>query len=248
MKNYIAKKIFSKLNNKLFKIIINILAGINLNKMSAKCKTLEDLLNLSISYKYAMFKGIPYSIQLNTSQNKHELYEFGKIIAKYKPKTVLEIGTYWGGTLFLFSRFSSHDAKIISVDLPQGKFGGGYSRLRAPFYKLFAKYKQKIILLRRDSHLISTYLKIKRKLKNNEIDLLFIDGDHTYKGVKKDFEMYSPLVKNNGIIAFHDIVVHSSETMCDVNKFWNEIKGNYDYKEIVEDWNQKNYGIGVIKI
>jgi predicted O-methyltransferase YrrM len=43
-------------------------------------------------------------------------------------------------------------------------------------------------------------------LKGSEGDFLFIDGDHTYQGVKQDFQMYSPLVKKGGIVAFHDIV------------------------------------------
>jgi hypothetical protein len=34
--------------------------------------------------------------------------------------------------------------------------------------------------------------------------LLFIDGDHRYEGVRRDFEMYSPLVGAGGLIAFHD--------------------------------------------
>ena len=58
--------------------------------------------------------------------------------------------------------------------------------------------------------------------------------------------MYGPLVKNGGIIAFHDIVVHPPETECNVNKFWNEIKHNFEYKEIVENWDQKMCGIGIV--
>ena len=36
------------------------------------------------------------------------------------------------------------------------------------------------------------------------IDLLFIDGDHSYKGVKTDWELFAPLVKKFGIVVFHD--------------------------------------------
>jgi len=50
-------------------------------------------------------------------------------------------------------------------------------------------------------------------LNGEPLDFLFIDGDHTYEGVKRDFEMYSPLVRNGGIIAFHDIVKHPPETV-----------------------------------
>jgi predicted O-methyltransferase YrrM len=38
------------------------------------------------------------------------------------------------------------------------------------------------------------------------LDFLFIDGDHTYEGVKQDFEMYTPLVRKGGLVAMHDIV------------------------------------------
>ena len=108
--------------------------------------------------------------------------------------------------------------------------------------------KQKIIYLERNSHETSTLLELKKKLKNKQIDLLFIDGDHTYEGVKKDFEMYSPLVKKNGIIGFHDIVMTRLHSDVEVNKFWNEIKENYKYKELVEDWNQGWGGIGLLNM
>ncbi|MFX1395124.1 MAG: hypothetical protein ACFFAH_16350, partial [Promethearchaeota archaeon] len=59
-----------------------------------------------------------------------------------------------------------------------------------------------------------------------------------------------PLVKKNGIIAFHDIVKCSPEFApnVEVHKFWNEIKEKYDYCELVEDWDQEWGGIGIIKI
>jgi len=88
--------------------------------------------------------------------------------------------------------------------------------------------------------------KIEAILRDNKVDFLFIDGDHSYEGVKKDFEMYSPLVKKGGIIAFHDIVPHPPETRCEVNKFYNEIKYDYRHIEIVRDWAQKWAGIGVL--
>lgn len=41
-------------------------------------------------------------------------------------------------------------------------------------------------------------------LQDIKIDLLFIDGDHTYEGVKKDFDLYSNLLSDHGIIMIHD--------------------------------------------
>lgn len=59
--------------------------------------------------------------------------------------------------------------------------------------------------------------------------------------------MYSPLVKK-GIIAFHDIVPGPLEYVGGVPKFWQEIKMQFSYKEIVKDWRQGGYGIGVLYV
>jgi len=179
-----------------------------------------------------------------------EISELLKIVDETKPKVILEIGTANGGTLFLFSRVASKDATIISIDLPGGKFGGGYPKWREFLYKSFALPGQKMHLLRADSHKKETLEQVKAILNCGEVDFLFIDGDHTYEGVKRDFEMYSPLVKQGGIIAFHDIVPGPNEAVGGVPQFWEEIRDRdrYNGKEIVEDWDQGGYGIGLLSL
>ncbi len=165
-----------------------------------------------------------------------------------RPRVVLEIGTAGGGTLFLFTRVADTEAKIISIDLPGGPFGGGYPKWKTSLYKSFARRGQRIYLLRRDSHDPRTLEGVKKILGGEKVDFLFIDGDHTYEGVKKDFEMYSPLVRRGGIIAFHDIVPGLPENVGSVPEFWNQIKAKHKHLEIVEDCNQGGFGIGVLYI
>jgi predicted O-methyltransferase YrrM len=186
----------------------------------------------------------PFSIM--PAQVREEILELLKVLIQYKPRNILEIGTSRGGTLFLFSRIASPDAIIISIDLPGGPFGGGYPVWKIPIYRSFVLPSQKLSLIRGDSHDLRTLKIVKEILEGRKLDILFIDGDHTYEGVKKDFEMYSPLVREGEIIAFHDIVPHPPETRCEVDKFWNEIKYNYRYIEIVRNWAQKWAGIGVL--
>lgn len=43
------------------------------------------------------------------------------------------------------------------------------------------------------------------KMKQQRVDLLFIDGDRSYEGVKQNWEQYSALVRPRGMVVFHDI-------------------------------------------
>ena len=54
---------------------------------------------------------------------------------------------------------------------------------------------------------------------DKEIDVLLIDGDHTYQGVKSDYEKYAPFVRKGGLILIHDAHNHRP-----VRKFWKELK------------------------
>jgi cephalosporin hydroxylase len=200
--------------------------------------SLDELVNFTFTFCFGLIKPL---------QIHYELFELLKILDEKKPKYILEIGTAYGGTLFLFTRVTSDNAVIISIDLPSGSFGGGYSKARIPLYIEFALNNQQIHLIRKDSHKEETLEEIKDILNGNELDFLFIDGDHTYEGVKRDFKLYSPMVKRNGTIALHDIV-GSNIKGCEVSKFWEEIKSKHDNIEIAEDWKQNWAGIGVIKM
>jgi predicted O-methyltransferase YrrM len=180
------------------------------------------------------------------AQVRSEAVALGKILETHCPSRSLEIGTNYGGTLLLLCNLSSPSAQIISVDLPSGRFGGGYPRRKIPLFRRFTKPGQRLHLIRADSHLQETKERVLRILGEQRLDYLFLDGDHTYEGVRRDFEMYAPLVRSGGIIALHDIAVHNREIDCDVNKFWNEVRHRYRHQEIVENPQQGWAGLGIL--
>lgn len=155
------------------------------------------------------------------SQDKWELEQLLIEVDKIKPQNILEIGVHMGhGMRHLKEAFSP--TVLIGLE-------------RDTCYE----YPELTVLKGVDSHSEETLETVKKMCPS--FDFIFIDGDHSYEGAKKDFEMYAPLVRKDGIIAFHDARVTDNET-CDVYKFWNEIKRKYVHREI---FNPKKEGTGV---
>jgi predicted O-methyltransferase YrrM len=220
------------------------IAARKLRKFSKLCPDTENLVDLVFNFNFKQNLGKTWDLNIKPLQVKTEILNLCHIIKKANPEVIVEIGTASGGTLFLFSNITQAK-KIVSIDLPCGLFGGGYPRWKIPLFKSFSR-RNTIQLLRADSHSKETALKLRKILNGSKIDFLFIDGDHTYDGVKKDFEIYAPLVREGGLVAFHDIVQHDPKSECHVDQFWNEVKQTYDYKEIIENKHQGWAGIGVL--
>ncbi len=214
-------------------------AGLKLRALADRLQDIEKACHLAFSFSYL-------GVDMKPLQVKEEIAELLGYIDKMKPNVVLEIGTATGGTLFLLSRVADSEAKLVSIDLPGGPFGGDPRTWKPWFFKSFVRNHQEIHFIKSDSHLPSTVSRVKDIIGNRNVDFLFIDADHTYAGVKRDFEMYRQLVRKGGIIALHDIVPHPPETGIDIHRFWQEIKGDFKSIEIVEDWGQEWAGIGVV--
>jgi predicted O-methyltransferase YrrM len=181
-------------------------------------------------------------------QKKSEILSLLKIIRPLKPKAVCEIGAAGCGTTFLLTQAVASNALLITIDL-------AFTASREGALKSFAMPGQQLVCLREDSHLPETLHLVKRQLAGQQLDVLYLDGDHSYKGIKTDFEFYSPLVKPGGLIVFHDIVpdsqtrhgIRTSSDVGEVPKFWQEIRSSHAHtEEIVEDYEQDGFGIGVL--
>lgn len=190
-------------------------------------------------------KIIENAYELYMPQLKDEIKDLASFVQKQKPSVIVEIGTKYGGTFMIWNEIS--DGLKISIDLTDGIHGGvSHDDVvnRDNFFK--KKYGENCVFINGNSHDISTYEKLLGILNGKKIDFLFIDGDHTYEGVKSDFNMYNTLVKKGGHIAFHDI--NDSENHRKRNVYvcqlWQEL--NYDKIEFNsnEDWG----GIGIIKV
>jgi glycosyltransferase involved in cell wall biosynthesis/predicted O-methyltransferase YrrM len=172
------------------------------------------------------------------------------MVRNLQPQVVVEIGSAKGGSLYGWCQLAAPDATIISIDLPGGEFGGGMDEMHALLVGTYAKERQSMHFLPRDSHAPETLEALETILAGRKIDLLHIDGDHTYEGVKSDYEMYAPLVRSGGLIAFHDVLPHPGFPSCKVDELWDQLKHAdgvsefFDYEQQAS-WGQWG-GIGVI--
>lgn len=182
----------------------------------------------------------------NLIQHPTEYFNFCKFYQELRCRNILEIGSYFGGNFYVLCKLSSNLGNKISIDCPtfqkievQNALFNSYEQMK--------RFGENVHVINTDSHSPQTKLKVVNIIKDKKLDFLFIDGDHSYEGVKKDFEMYSPLVRKGGHIAFHDInqIDHPDQHKYGVSKFWKELNCGDKF-----EFNSKSFfmGIGVIKI
>lgn len=180
-------------------------------------------------------------------QIESEFLRFLEIVARERPATVLEIGTATGGSIALLCRAAADDARLVTLELMRHPLGA-----RSPlglFCRGSARGRQRVVpLIGTDSHDPAVRAEVERQLGGRPVDVLFVDGDHSYAGVRADFELYRDLVRSGGLVAFHDIVPGPEASVGGVPRFWQEIRGAYEAQELVESWEQGGFGIGVLRM
>jgi cephalosporin hydroxylase len=186
----------------------------------------------------------PRGTHITATQQRQEILELLGMLAERRPRGIVEIGTDEGGTLFLWTRVAAPDAVLVAVDdRPLGATGtwSPWALVR----RGFARRGQRVeLLIPRDSHDPATAAEVRSRLAR-DADFLFIDGDHGYDGVKRDWELFSPLVAPGGLVALHDV---NEERHPGVVRFWNELKSTHETTELIANDPQGTFGIGIVHI
>lgn len=144
---------------------------------------------------------------------------------------VVEIGCDAGGTSWAIQKWGVY--RHIGIDLPGENYCSGLAWQGAGE------------MIWGDSHAKQTKETLVEMLEGNMIDVLIIDGDHSYTGVADDFRMYSRLCR--GLVIFHDICDHQDKTVK-VGKFFDEVKGRYPNTSYVAPYDDTWGGIGVLDL
>lgn len=172
----------------------------------------------------------PAIVRANTGglkiwQYPNQFSRYLRFLSERQVTSYLEIGCRWGGTFILTTEYLkkfgpvSSSVAIDIIDSPVSEYTGG------EFIKMDSKSDE-----------------FRKYISERNFDLVLIDGDHSYEGVRSDYETVKDHAK---MIVFHDI---SSVACPGVSRLWNEIKHNYTYYEFTDQYYDVGHpylGIGV---
>jgi hypothetical protein len=162
------------------------------------------------------------------------------LIAATQPGLIVELGTHWGESYFTFCQTVEQcglSALCYAVDHWLGDEHAG--RYGEEVFEDVRQYNERYY--RQFSYLLRTnFDDAAAQFADGSIDLLHIDGLHTYEAVSRDFRTWLPKVSPNGIILLHDICPRHLD--FGVWRLWDEIKAEFpDTFEFHHSW-----GLGVV--
>lgn len=163
------------------------------------------------------------------------------LVSQLQPDRIVELGTHYGVSFFSFCEAAqafSPNTFVYAVDTWEGDEHASY--YGNDVYAKVESHWQQTHRLR--SRLIrSTFDHANDYFEDGSIDILHIDGLHTYEAVKHDYEVWLPKMNTNSIILFHDINVRERE--FGVWKLWHEVKLTNKTYQILN-----GHGLGILII
>jgi len=248
----------------LKKLIKTILPTYLLNYLTKNGISNTSEIDIDINYGITELEKLPYDLKLeefvkwikyNAGSSNTKYFKTKKLgglklqqvpkeyanvffeIFKINPKSYLEIGIGNGGSWLTYSFLLRRSLKIShAVDnLEYAKF----IRQKSDDFEYIRNYLKKHI---DNVEFYNSDSKLFLDSNDNMYDVIFIDGDHTYEGVKSDFIKSIRHINKGGIVIFHDIISVGSPGVA---QFWNEFKFKYKYKEFIFS---NTCGMGILYI
>jgi hypothetical protein len=161
------------------------------------------------------------------------------LVETHRPRVIVELGTHYGVSYFSFCQAVDRlglDARCFAIDTWKGdEHAGFYSE------EVFAAVREY------NDEQYSTFSRLVRSTFDeaaghflpSSIDLLHIDGLHTFEAVSHDFETWLPKLSEDAVVLFHDTNVRERD--FEVSAFFQKLKAHYWHFEFVH-----GHGLGVL--
>jgi predicted O-methyltransferase YrrM len=185
--------------------------------------------------------------QRKVLQDPAEIDEFCRIVKAEQVRSYLEIGAKFGGSFWKVATSLPVGSRVVAIDMPNGTVAWKESR------QSLSECAVCLAKLGYDANVIWGDSQNKDIIEAAKVygpfDCIFIDADHRLPGVTSDWINYAEL--SNKLVVFHDIAWRRAPEWdggyrIDVPKLWDEIKGDFKYKEIKYCHTGKDNGIGVL--
>lgn len=181
----------------------------------------------------------PYNKDAPTSAWLGHIPFAGWLIEAMRPDIFVELGTHYGDSYFAFCQAVKRNGLptcCYAVDTWQGdEHAGEYSeevfahvrRYHDPDFGTFSN----LLRMRFDQAL--------EHFSDGSVDLLHIDGLHTYDAVREDFETWLPKLSSRAVVLFHDTNVRQGD--FGVWRYWEEVTARYPHISF-----DHSHGLGVL--
>jgi hypothetical protein len=163
------------------------------------------------------------------------------LTAETRPQILVELGSHHGASFLGFCEAAAHASlgtRCHAVDTWMGDEHAGFygeevhARLQAI---VDAEHAASAVLLR------TTFDAARSHFADGSVDVLHIDGLHTYEAVRHDFETWLPTLSRRGVVLFHDTMVRERD--FGVWRFWDEVSRRYPAFEF-----SHSHGLGVLAV
>jgi peptidoglycan hydrolase CwlO-like protein len=163
------------------------------------------------------------------------------IVEALQPSLFVELGTHYGHSYFSFCQAIKRlglNTPSYAVDTWRGDDQAGH--YDESVYQQVESYNQ-ANYPEFSSLLRCTFDEALSRFKDGSIDLLHIDGFHTYEAVRHDFESWLPKLSEKAVVLFHDTNVRRD--LFGVHKYYAELTAKYPHFEFIH-----GHGLGVLGV
>lgn len=134
---------------------------------------------------------------------------------------IVEVGSWKGNTTSILGKIAKEwNGTVYAVDHWRGN-NGTWNKDIATKYDVFKIFRNNMEILGLEDTVKPLVMESSSGVglfKENSLDIVFLDGNHTYQGIKEDISMWLPKVKNGGIICGHDAEKKYTDFNADIRK------------------------------